>query len=140
MSNKTEQMSLITKSFILFAILVLFLWVAPTAISYYKNRNLYNHKVAELETLDKREIPSDIKPFHTEIFKADAQSYFDEVDVVSIPNNEYNITISFNMDKLPKFYDFLKNLSLNYKVSVKDTLIYRGKNNQIDTQITIKPY
>ncbi len=140
MSNKSKKISPITKIFFIFSILVLFLWVIPTAITYYKNKNIYIQKVSQLEKLDNREIPSDTKPFHSEVFKADAKNYFDKVNIISIPNNEYNVTISFNIDRLPKFYNFLKNISLNYKVSIEDKLLFQEKNKILKVNMIVKPY
>ncbi len=140
MSNRLKKISPITKIFFIFSILVLFLWVVPTAISYYKNKNIYAQKVSQLEKLDSREIPADVKPFHSEVFKTDAKNYFDNIEIVSIPNNEYNITIAFNIDKLPKFYNFLKNISLNYKISLEDKLLYKDKEKKIKVNMIVKPY
>jgi len=140
MSNKLKKISPITKIFFTFSLLILFLWVIPTAISYYKNKNIYNQKAIELEKLDSREIPADIKPFHSEVFRTDAKNYFDKVNIISIPNNEYNISISFNIDGLPKFYNFLENISLNYRVSLEDNLVYKEKNKEIEVNMIVKPY
>jgi hypothetical protein len=138
MSNR--KISPITKTFFIFSILILFLWVVPTAISYYKNKNIYTQKIIELEKLDSREIPLDAKPFHTEVFKTDAKNYFNSVNIVSIPNNEYSVTISFHIDKLPKFYDFLKNISLNYKIALEDTIKYKESNSTVTVNMIVKPY
>jgi len=138
MSNR--NISPITKTFFIFSLLVLFLWVVPTAISYYKNRNVYTQKITELEKLDSREIPLDAKPFHTEVFRTDAKNYFNSVNIVSIPNNEYSVTISFHIDKLPKFYDFLKTISLNYKIALEDAIKYQESNSTVTVDIVVKPY
>ena len=133
-------MSIVTKIFLLFSIVILFLWVIPTTTSYYKNRDIYNQKKDELERLDNRDIKKDIKYFHSEVFATYAKNFFDDVTVVSIPNNEYRLNISFKRDSISKFYDFLKNISLNYKVIVEDNITFRQKDKNITVEMRLKPY
>ncbi len=134
------KMSIVTKIFLLFSIVILFLWVIPTTTSYYKNRNRYNQEKEKLEKLDTREVPKDIKHFHSEVFTTYAKSFFDEVSVVSIPNNKYRVTISFPIESLSKFYSFLQNISLDYKVIVEDNIIFRQKDKNISVEMRLKPY
>ena len=120
--------------------IILFLWVIPTTTSYYKNRNLYNQEKDKLEKLDTREIPKDIKHFHSEVFTTYAKNFFDEVSVVSIPNNKYRVTISFPIESISKFYSFLQNISLDYKVIVEDNIIFRQKDKNMTVEMRLKPY
>jgi hypothetical protein len=140
MSNIFKSISPITKIFFAFSLLVLFLWVIPTTISYYKNQKIYNQKVIELNQLDSRKTQIDAKLFHVDNFKIDAKKYFDNVDVISAPNDKYKVTISFHIDALPKFYNFFKNISLNYRVLVEDNIIYKEKNKSIKVNFIVKPY
>jgi hypothetical protein len=140
MSNGLKSISPITKILFIISLLLLFLWVIPTMVSYYKNEKLYNQKVVELEKLDTREITSQAKAFHAEVFKIDAENYFDKVTVTSIPNNKYKIDIILKKESLPKFHSFLKDLSLNYKVSLEDKLIYEDINNSLKITMIVNPF
>ncbi len=133
-------MSNITKIFLIFSLLILSVWVIPTAKLYYDNREIYSQKKDELEKIDSREIPKDIKHFHSEVFKSYAKNFFNDVKVVSILDNKYRVTISFPIESLPKFYKFLKDIPLNYKVIVDDTIIFRQKDNNITVNMRLKPY
>ena len=140
MSNGLKSLSPMSKISFVISLLLLFLWVIPTIVSYYKNEKLYNQKVIELKKLDTREITSDTKIFHSEVFRIDAETYFDKVAVTSIPNNKYKIKITFAKEALPKFHAFLKDLSLNYKVSVDDNLVYEDINKSLQVTMKIKPF
>ncbi len=140
MSNESKSLSPITKFLFIVSLLLLFLWVIPRMLSYYKNEKLYNQKVTELEKLDTREINSDAKIFHAEVFRIDAETYFDKVTVKSIPNNKYKINITFKKDALPRFHSFLKDLSLNYRVALDDKLIYKDINKSLQVTMIVKPF
>ncbi len=136
----TKTLSPITKIWFVISLLVLLLWVIPNMVSYYKNQKIYNQKVSQLETLDKRENKLDAKKFHSEVFRGDAQKYFNQVQVVSASDNSYKVTMLFDKESLPKFHNFLKEISLNYKVSLKDEIVYREVNKSIEADIVVKPF
>ena len=129
-----------TKLLFVVSLLLLFLWVIPTMVSYYKNEKIYNQKIAELEKLDTREVHSEVKRFHAEVFKIDAETYFDKVSVTSIPNNKYKIDILFKKEAIPKFNAFLRDLSLNYRVSLDDKLVYKDVNKLLKVTMIVKPF
>jgi len=135
-----KSLSLMTKLLFVVSLLLLFLWVIPTMVSYYKNEKIYNQKIAELEKLDTREVHSEVKRFHAEVFKIDAETYFDKVSVTSIPNNKYKIDILFKKEAIPKFNAFLRDLSLNYRVSLDDKLVYKDVNKLLKVTMIVKPF
>jgi hypothetical protein len=109
-------------------------------VSYYKNQKLYTQKVVQIEKLDKRENGLDAKKFHSEVFRTDAEQYFDKVEVISAPNNAYNVTMIFKKEALTKFHTFLSNISLNYKVSIDDNIIYEEVDKAMKVNIVVKPF
>ena len=135
-----KTLSPITKIWFVISLLVLLIWVIPNMVSYYKNQKLYSQKTLQIEQLDKRESRLDAKNFHSEVFRADAEQYFDKVEVVSAPENSYKVTILFSKEALPKFHLFLKDISLNYKVSIEDNIIYKEVNKSINADIVVKPF
>jgi len=135
-----KTLSPITKVWFVISLLVLLLWVVPNMVSYYKNQKLYNQKVSQIEKLDKRENRLDAKKFHSEVFRADAKEYFDKVEVVSIPNNSYRVSILLKKEALPKFHSFLKDISLNYRVSIADNIVYKEVNKSMQVDIIVKPF
>jgi len=140
MSTGFKSLSPMTKIIFVVSLLLLFLWVIPTMFSYYKNEKLYNQKIVELEKLDTREVNSEAKRFHAEVFKIDAENYFDKVSVTSIPNNKYKIDILFMKEAIPKFHVFLRDLSLNYRVVLDDKLVYKDVNKSLQVTMIVKPF
>jgi len=139
--SRLKTLSPSTKLWFVLSLLALLLWVIPTMVSFYKNQKLYNQKVSTLELLDKRENGQiDAKTFHSEVFKVDAKEYFDEVTVVSVEDNSYEITLIFPRESISKFHSFLKNISLNYKVSVQDNIIYEDIGTSFKVIMTVKPF
>ena len=129
-----------TKIWFVVSLLVLLLWVIPTMVSYYKNQKIYNQKVELLNKLDHREgAQLEARPFHSEVFRLDAENYFDKVEVTSVANDKYEVLLHLNKVKLDTFYDFLKNLSLNYAVSIDDNLIYEDHNDSLHVKMMINP-
>ncbi len=74
------------------------------------------------------------------MFTTYAKNFFDDVNVVSIPNNEYRVTISFPINSISKFYNFLENISLNYKVIIDDDIIFKQKDKNISVEMKLRPY
>ncbi|HHH19007.1 MAG TPA: hypothetical protein ENK86_00630 [Campylobacterales bacterium] len=123
------------------SLLLLLLWVIPSMVSYYKNQKLYGQKVETLAALDKRVgAQLDAKPFHSEVFKVDAEASFDKVDVTAIENNMYRIMLEVDGAKISSFYTYLQNLSLNYAVSVVEPLIFEDKKGKIRITMVVQPY
>jgi len=131
--------------FYILSFIALFIWVVPNYFNYSKNRDIYYKKLDSLERLDKREIPSDAKKFHAELFKEDTKRYFKGVNdvnitVLSIPNNKYEIKIIFPNIYLSNFLKALYDTPLNYRVYLDNTIIYRQSNKIIEVSFIVTPY
>jgi hypothetical protein len=131
--------------FYILSFVALFAWVIPNYFNYSKNRDIYYKKLDSLERLDKREIPSDAKKFHAELFKEDIKRYFNgindiNVTVLSIPNNKYEIKIIFPKSYLSNFLKALYDIPLNYRVYLDDTIVYRQSNKIIEVSFIVTPY
>ena len=141
MINRLKTISPMTKVWFVVSLLVLILWVIPNMVSYYKNQKLYNQKTIELKELDHRENSNiEAKPFHSEVFKTDAEEKFEKVEVVSTLDDSYKVTIVFPKESLLIFLDFLKNISLNYKVAVDNSILYEEIDKSMRVTIIIKPF
>ena len=141
MINRLKEISPMTKVWFVVSLLVLILWVIPNMVSFYKNQKLYGQKTAQLRELDHRENSNiDAKPFHSEVFKTDAEEIFDKVEVVSTVDDSYKVTILFPKESLAVFLNFLKSISLNYKVSVDDKILYEEIDKSMRVTIIVKPF
>ena len=131
----------ITKICFVISLLVLFLWSIPTMVSYYKNKKLYENRVEQLNRLDQRTGGHlDAKPFHSEVFRVDAENYFNSVKVMSVQDNAYEVIIIINKEKISDFHTFLENISLNYAVNVNNDIDYEEVNKSMRIKMVIKPY
>jgi hypothetical protein len=138
--NKLKSIAPMTKLWFVISLLVLLVWVIPTMVSYYKNQKSYHQKVELLDSLDHRAgAQLEAKPFHSEVFRLDAENYFDKVEVTSIENDAYRVLIYLDKSKIDTFHTFLKDLSLNYAVSLKDEILYEEKNSTLTVTMILKP-
>jgi hypothetical protein len=139
--KKLKTISLMTKIWFVVSLLILLLWVIPTMVSFYKKQKIYDAKVEELKVLDKRDaVHSETKPFHAGMFKKDAERYFSSVAVDSIANNEYEVEIVMDKSKISTFNSFLKKISLDYAISIEDTLLFKEINDSMSVKMVLKPY
>jgi len=134
------KISPMTKIWFVVSLLILFAWVIPTMVSYYKNQKLYNQKEELLNNLDYREgAQLEAKPFHSEVFKNDAKKYFEKVEVSSMDNDAYEVHIAMDKAKIGMFSSFLKNLSMDYAVRVEDGILFEDSNESINITMILKP-
>lgn len=141
MINRLKTLSPLTKLLFVLSLLILLLWVIPTMVSFFKNQKLHAQRVTTLEKLDNRENNNlSTKPFHAEVFKVDAGEYFDKVEVVASSDNRYKITLQFQKENLSKFHTFLKNISLNYRVSLEESITYKEINKSMSVGFTVRPF
>ena len=139
--KKLKKISPMTKILFVVSLLILFLWVIPTMVSFYKKQKIYNSKVQELNVLDKREgIRLKAKAFHVGVFKKDAERYFSSVEVNSIANNAYDIEIIMEKSQISTFNSFLKKISLEYIISIEDNLRFKEINDSMSVNMVLKPY
>jgi len=138
--NKLTSISPLTKLGFLMALLVLGLWVIPTMVSFYKNQKIYNQKVELLNTLDHREgAQLEAKTFHSEVFRHDAEQYFDKVEVSSVADDDYEVILDVDPKSLDQFHTFLRNLSMDYAVKVEDGVHYHENNGSMRIKMILKP-
>jgi len=138
--NKLKSIAPMTKLWFVISLLVLLVWVIPTMVSYYKNQKNYYQKVELLNSLDHRAgAQLEAKPFHSEVFRQDAENYFDKVEVTSIENDAYEVLIELDKSKMNTFHTFLKDVSLNYAISVRDEISYEEKNDKMIIKMIVKP-
>ncbi len=139
--KKIKSISPMTKLWFLISLLVLGLWVVPTMVSFYKNQKIYNTKTALLNSLDHREgAQLEAKPFHSEVFRQDAEEYFDKVEVSSVENDDYEVIVHVKQQDLNTFHTFIKNLSMDYAIKIEnEELIYRDINGTMSVKMIVKP-
>jgi len=132
MNKQSGSLSLITKVLLSLSLLVLFVWVIPTVIGYYKNIDKLESRNNELQKISTtHNINSKVKRFNEEEFKKETASLFENVLVESDDNNGYHLTLHVAKNKMKAFNSFLETLSLRYLVKVKNNEIQLLEKDQI---------
>ena len=132
MNKQSGSLSLITKVLLSLSLLVLFVWVIPTVIGYYKNIDKLESRNNELQKISTtHNINSKVKRFNEEEFKKETASFFENVLVESDDNNGYRLTLHVAKNKMKAFNSFLETLSLRYLVKVKNNEIQLLEKDQI---------
>ncbi len=113
--------SLITKFILLLSVVALFIWTIPNIVNYYTNLKSYRVKEKKLDYMyDKNHIISKAEEFTLDSFKKSANAIFSDVSIKQKKEQEYEVSIEVVKDKLDSIYTFIKTISLNYLVTIKD--------------------
>ena len=132
MSSSSQGLSLISKVVFTVSLLVLFIWVVPNVVSYYKNVDNYNVKKSKLnEVSSKHHIEESAKVFSIEVFKKETASLFTDVNIEVSETNVYNLTVQVDKNKIKNFNTFIETLPLRYLVVVKDNELRLEEKEQI---------
>ena len=142
MSLKFTSLSLLSKLLIILSLLLLFLWVVPTVLSYYKNLNQYNSKKSSLHEVNvKHGITEMAEKFNIEKFKADSSIHFLAVRVDSQKEGEHQISIDVEKDKIKLLNSFIETLALRYLVSIENNeLKLEEKDKLLVATFTLKEF
>jgi len=132
MSQQSGSLSFVTKVLLFFSILVLFLWVVPTVIGYYKSIDTLESRNSELQKISKiHNINTKVKKFNKKEFIKETASLVEDILVESDDNNGYYLTLYIAKNKMKAFHTFLETLSLRYLVKIKDNEIKLIEKDQV---------
>jgi hypothetical protein len=140
MASKVGGLPLITKIIYSITLLLLLVWVTPSAIGYYKNLESYDLKRATLQKIGfKYNITEEAKPFVIEEFKKENSSLFSALEVEIISNDTYSVVGTIDKSKVNKFNNFIESLSLHYLVKLKDNeLLFDEKDELLEVKFSLK--
>ena len=136
---KFQNLSLISKVAWALSLLILFIWVVPSMLSYKTALDKYEAKEKELSALSlKHGISSKAKPFDLQSFKNDLSSTFSEVSIVSVGNHDYDVLIEVEKEKIDAFHSFIETISLRYLVRVVGELEFKEKDKLLEVKLTLE--
>jgi len=141
MLSGLKNLSLLSKIVFLLSLVLLFIWVIPNMVTYYKNVQKYELKVKALKEMSmKSDIEGGAKTFNIQEFKHDVEEHFSKVEIISDKDKIYQVTIEMNKDKIDEFNDFLETLSLRYLVKVNGALEFSEKDKNLDVKMTLQSF
>lgn len=135
-----KSTSLITKFIYFLSVIALLIWTIPNVVNYYKNLKSYKLKEKKLNYVyHKHHIVSKAQEFRLDSFKKSTNAIFSDVSIKQKKEQEYEVLIEVGKDKLDSIYTFIKTISLNYLVSIKDTeLKFEDKKQLIAVTFTLE--
>jgi hypothetical protein len=139
MLEKFKNISLLSKILYALALLLLLLWVAPTAMGYYSNVSKYQENTQEISLLSKKyAIDGEAQPFSSDAFKEEAEKMFSSVTVTVVNETRHTITIKMKREELSDFHKFIESISLRYLVEIEGALEFNtADNEEIEVNITL---
>jgi archaellum component FlaF (FlaF/FlaG flagellin family) len=135
-----KQLPLVSKIIFIISLVVLFAWVIPTMVYYFKSVQAQNQQVAELQGKFSKYGLSlkHTKKFSKESFIADALKSFSNATVEPLSDGEYILKLEMDKDKISDFNTFLETLSLRYLVKVVGPITFKEKDKHIEVEMTIQ--
>jgi hypothetical protein len=135
-----KQLPLVSKIIFIISLVILFAWVIPTMVNYFKNVQDQEQQVLELQkNFSKYGIKSeDTKVFNKENFIQDALDYVSKASVDSLDDKSYSLKLEVDKGKIGDFNKFLETLSLRYLIKVTSPLKFEEKDKYIEVKTTIQ--
>ncbi len=134
-----KQLSLISKILFIISLIILFVWVIPTMVNYFKNVQTQEQQINALQkNASKYGISGNAKKFNKENFVQDALKNVSKASVESLDDKSYAIKLEVEKDKITHFNKFLETLSLRYLVKVITPITFKEKEKFIEIKMTIQ--
>ena len=134
-----KNLSLFNKIIFALSLLLLFIWVIPSMVNYYKNMQAYEVKAKELKSMAlKYDVEGEAQPFDIETFTTEAEDLFSEALVASESDKLYGVVINMDKEQIEDFNDFLETLSLRYLVKVNGPIEFKEKDKLLEVKMTLQ--
>jgi len=138
MLENLKNIPILTKLLYLLALLFFALWVVPSMSAYYSEVNDYQNNIAEIEqSVTKYGLENNTKEFSADKFKQNAELLFDAVDVQSLSEGKYKVTMKMKKEDIKKFHTFLEKISLRFYVKVVGALEFNSKEKELEVKMTL---
>ena len=135
-----KQLPLVSKIIFVLSLVILFVWVIPTMVNYFKDVKVQEKQIADLQKNSSKYGISieDTKKFTKESFIQDALTNVSKASVESIDDKSYAIRLEVDKDKIDNFNKFLETLSLRYLVKITSPITFKEKDKLIEVKMTIQ--
>jgi len=135
-----KQLPLVSKVIFILSLIILFAWVIPTMVNYFKDVQTQEQQISELQkNSSKYGISSgDTKKFNEESFIQDALNSVSKASVDSLDNKSHKVRLEVEKAKIGDFNKFLETLSLRYLVKVTSPITFKEQDKHIEVTMTIQ--
>ena len=134
-----KQLSLVSKILFIISLIILFVWVIPTMVNYFKNVQTQEQQIDALQkNASKYGITGNAKKFNKDGFVQDALKNVSKASVESLDNKSYAVKLEVDKDKINHFNKLLETLSLRYLVKVVSPITFKEKEKFIEIKMTIQ--
>ena len=134
-----KQLSLVSKILFIISLIILFVWVIPTMVNYFKTIQAQERQVTELQkSFSKYGIIEDAKKFNKESFVQDALKYVSKASIELLEENSYVIKLEVEKDKIANFSTFLETVSLRYLIEITSPVTFKEKEKLIEVKMSIR--
>ncbi len=134
-----KQLPFVSKIIFVISLIILFVWVIPSMVNYFKIVQTQEQQVAELQkNASKYGISGDAKKFNKESFIKDALNNVSKASVELLSDKSYALSIEVDKGKMDDFNIFLETLSLRYLVKITSPITFKEKENLTEVKMTIQ--
>jgi len=135
-----KQLPLVSKIIFIISLIILFVWVIPTMVNYFKNVQAQEQQVSELQKNSSKYGISagDTKKFNEESFIQDALKSVSKASVEALDDKSHALRLEVEKDKIGNFNKFLETLSLRYLVKITSPITFKEKDKYIEVKMTIQ--
>jgi hypothetical protein len=135
-----KQLPFVSKVIFIISLIILFVWVIPTMVNYFKSVQAQEQQVAELQKNSSKYgiAAGDTKKFNEESFIQDALDNVSKASVVSLDDKSYALRLEVEKAKIGDFNTFLETISLRYLVKITSPITFKEKDKFIEVKMTIQ--
>jgi len=134
-----KQLPFVSKIIFVISLIILFVWVIPSMVNYFKIVQTQEQQVTELQkNASKYGISKNAKKFNKESFIEDALNNVSKASVEPLSDKSYALIIEVDKGKMDEFNTFLETLSLRYLVKITSPITFKEKENFIEIKMTIQ--
>ncbi len=134
-----KQLPFVSKIIFVISLIILFVWVIPSMVNYFKIVQTQEQQVAELQkNASKYGISGDAKKFNKESFIKDALNNVSKASVEPLNDKSYALSIEVDKGKMDDFNIFLETISLRYLVKITSPITFKEKENFTEVKMTIQ--
>ena len=139
MLERLKRLPFVSKIIFVISLIVLFIWVIPSMVNYFKMVQTQELEVTKLQkSASKYGIKGDAKKFNKKSFIEDALNSVSKASVESLDNKSYALSMEVDKGKIGNFNRFLERLSLRYLVRITSPITFKAHKKTVSIKMTIQ--
>ena len=141
MLKTIKNSSLMTKLLYITALILFVVWLIPKISAYYKNVNIYEKNIQELQSISsKHGITTKVQKFSETVFKQDTELLFSKVTIKNLGEKRYEAIITMKKEDLKSFHTFIETLALRYYVEIQNDLEFKKEDEIINVTMRLTAF